>query len=205
MFRGSFEAIRTQVALVVVLIGMILFQGGCATIFGWKIHAPGVLSENFTKTVEPVPERVALYFPPELMSYESKNRGGRLADPQTYYVGEALAPMLMEGFQEAFEEFIWMEVEPTAAILRRYGIERLAIVRVKDFQNQVTLKGQKLTLVTETEVYDSDLQFLTRFESQGSSDSQKVFAKKGGPEVNLNAAVENNIEAMVRHLQDWKA
>ena len=180
------------------------FVAGCAAIFGWNIHAPGILSENFSKTVRPVYERVALYLPPDLLSYQSKNRGSQTADPQTYYIGEALGPMLIEGFQDAFDEFIFLETEPTPPLLKRYGIQRLAVVRIKDFQNHVTLKGQKLTLATETAVFDSDLRLLSKFDSWGVSDSQKVFAKKGGPEVNLNAAIESNILAIIQHLQDWK-
>ena len=180
------------------------FVAGCATIFGWNIHAPGILSENFSKRLTPVHERVALYLAPGLLNYQSKNKGGRTADPQTYFIGEALAPMLIEGFQDGFDEFIFLEAEPAPPILKRYGIRRLAVVRVKDFENSVTLKGQAVTLVTETTVFDQDMRLLSQFESRGTSDSQKVFAKKGGPEVNLNAAVENNVLAIVGQLQDWK-
>ena len=182
----------------------VLALTGCATIFGWKIHAPGLLSKEFETRVLPVKERIALYLPPETLAYESKARGGRLADPQTYYVGEALAPMLLEGFQTGFEEFIFLETEPTPAMMKQYAIPRLAVVRVKEFQNQVTLKGQAVSLLTETAVLDPELQLIARFESRGTSDAQKVFAKRGGPEVNLNAAIENNVLAVVQQLQDWK-
>ena len=178
---------------------------GCARLFGWDIHAPGILSRRFAETVQTVPERIALYLPPELLNYESKDRGSRTADPQTYHVGEALAPMLVEAFQEGFQEFIFLETEPTREILKRYGISRVALVRVKDFRNHVTWHGQALGLMTETVVLDSNLHLVSRFESSGSSDSQKVFSKKGGPEVNLNAAIESNVLAIVQHLQDWKA
>ncbi len=187
-----------------LLAFLLLFETGCAALFGWKIHAPGMLSESFSRTVQPTPERVALYFPPELLTYESKDRGSRTADPQTFYLGEALGPMLIEGFQGAFQEFIFLEVEPQPAVLKQYGIQRLAVVRIKDFKNHVTLKGQKITLVTETAVFDSDLHTLSDFESTGESDTQKVFAKKAGPEMNLNAAIERNVLAIVQHLQDWK-
>ena len=186
------------------LLGLAFIQTGCAAIFGWDIHAPGILSESFSKNVGPVHERVALYFPPELLHYESKDRGGRTADPQTYYVGEALGPMLIEGFQGAFDEFIFLETEPTPQILKRCGVQRLAVVRIKEFKNHVTLKGQALILVTETVVFGPDLHLLTRFDSSGISGSQKVFAKKGGPEVNLNAAIERNVLAIIQHLQEWK-
>lgn len=112
--------------------------------------------------------------------------------------------MLVEGFQTAFEEFIFLETEPTSALLTQYGISRLAVVRIKDFKNRVTWRGQAVTLVTETAVFDPDLTLLTRFESRGTSDSKKVFAKKGGPELNLNAALENNVLATVQSLQEWK-
>ena len=183
---------------------ILFFETGCAALFGWNIHAPGILSESFARTVQPAPERVALYFSPELLTYESKDRGSRTADPQTFYLGEALGPMLIEGFQNSFQEFIFLEVEPTPAILKQYGIQRLAVVRIKDFKNRVTLKGQKITVVTETAVLDSDLHTLSDFESTGESDTQKVFAKKGGPEMNLNAAIERNVLAIVQNLQDWK-
>ena len=186
------------------LLGLAFIQTGCAAIFGWNIHAPGILSENFSKRLTPVHERVALYLAPGFLSYQSKNKGGRTADPQTYYIGEALGPMLIEGFQDGFDEFIFLETEPSPPILKRYGIRRLVVVRVKDFENSVTLKGQAVTLVTETAVFDQDMRLLSQFESAGTSDSQKVFAKKGGPEVNLNAAIENNVLAIVAQLQDWK-
>ncbi|MBI4358631.1 MAG: hypothetical protein HY584_04960 [Candidatus Omnitrophica bacterium] len=175
---------------------------GCASIFGWDIHAPGILSEDFSKKVKPIPERVALYLPPELLAYVSHDRGGRTADPQTYHVGEALGPMLVEGFQAGFEEFILLETEPTSAILKRYGIPYLVTVRIKNFKNRVTWGGHAITVATEALVFDSDLKWLGRFESSGASDAEKVFAKKGGPQVNLNAALENNVLAIVEYLQD---
>ena len=184
------------------LILIFILHAGCARLFGWGIHAPGILSHNFTQLILPVEERVALYVSPSLLTYISTDRGYWSADPQTYHVGEALGPMLLEGFQDGFSEFIFMETEPTAEILRRYGIQRLAVVRIKDFRNQVTWKGQGLKLVTETAVFDSEMKEITRFESSGFSSSEKIFAKKGGPEVNLNAAIENNVRAIVQHLQD---
>ncbi len=198
--------LRRRVALFAVL-----FFAGCATLFGWDIHAPGILSEGYFREIQPVQKRVALYLEPSLMKYVSKNKGGWSADPQTYYVGEALAPMLVEGFQQGFGEFIFMEAEPTPAILKRYGIDALAVVRIKDFGNRVTWKGQGLSLVTETVVFDASLNPLARFQAGGMSDAEKVFAKKGGPEVNLNAAIENNVKALVQYLQDgftthvWKS
>ena len=184
------------------LFVLVIVSTGCARIFGWDIHAPGILSTNFTEQVQAVPARVALYLPPETFTFQSKNRGGRFADPQTYHVGEAFGPMILEAFQESFEEFILLEVEPSVPVLKRYAIPYLVVVRVKELNNRVTLKGQALQLVTETAVLDSDLNLLVRFEAKGASDAQKVFAKKGGPEVNLNAAIENNLSAVVYHLQD---
>ena len=63
-------------------------------------------------------------------------------------------------------------------------------------------KGHAVGVTTETTVFDSDLKRLDDFESMGSSDAEKVFSKKGGPQVNLNAALENNIKAVVEYLQD---
>lgn len=110
--------------------------------------------------------------------------------------------MLLEAFQGGFQEFIFMEAEPSAPILKRYGIPYLAVVRIKEFKNHVTMKGQAVSVLTETAVFDSDFKLLARFESRGTSDARKIFSKKGGPEVNLNAALENNVSAIVQHLQD---
>ncbi|MDP3921034.1 MAG: hypothetical protein Q8R76_09565 [Candidatus Omnitrophota bacterium] len=185
-----------------ILLTTALGLAGCVALFGWDIHAPGLLSNHFYETVQPAPARIALYIPKEVMTYVSQERGGRLADPQTYHVGEAITPMLIEAFQRAFDEFLYMEAEPTQAIMKRYAIAHVAAIRIKDFGNQVTLKGQAVTLLTEVELYDSELEFVARLEARGTSDAQKVFAKKGGPEVNLNAAIENNVIAIVQHLQD---
>jgi len=187
-----------------LILVLVLITSGCARLFGWEIHAPGVLSNNFSHTVQPVGERIALYLEPGLLNYQSKDRGSKTADPQTYHIGEALGPMLVEAFQAGFQEFIFLEAEPTPEILKRYGIPRVAIVRVKDFKNHVTWRGQTVTLVTETAVLDPDLRLLARFESTGTSEAQKVFAKKGGPEVNLNAAIETNALAIIQNLQGWK-
>ncbi len=185
-----------------LLMGLVFFSAGCTTLFGWDIHAPGLLSQYGVQNISPAKERLALYLSPEVLSYESKNKGGKMADPQTYHVGEAYGPMLVEAFQQGFEEFILMETEPTPAILKQYGIPHVAVVRIKDFGNRVTLKGQAVSLVTETILLDQDLNPLARFESTGTSDAKKVFAKKGGPEVNLNAAIEHNVLAIVQVLQD---
>ena len=189
--------------LFLILSGALtLSVTGCASIFGWDIHAPGILSDGFSKAVPPLSTRIALYLSPELLTYESKDRGGKTADPQIYHVGEALGPMLVEGFQDGFEEFIFMETEPTSQILKQYGIPYFVTVRIKNFKNHVTWHGQAVALSTETVVFNSNLKPVARFESQGTSDARKVFAKKGGPQVNLNAAIENNVLAIVQYLQD---
>ncbi|MBI3307588.1 MAG: hypothetical protein HYZ84_07280 [Candidatus Omnitrophica bacterium] len=175
---------------------------GCAALFGWDIHAPGILSTDFALQVKPIHERIALYLEPSVFSYQSKNRGGKLADPQTYHVGESFAPMLVEAFQNGFDEFIFLETEPTPEILKQYGIPYLAVVHVEDFGNKVTMKGQAVSLSTQTVVFDSEMTELKRFHSEGTSDAKKIFAKKGGPEVNLNAALENNAKLIVQYLQD---
>lgn len=184
------------------LVALVLIQPGCASIFGWNIHAPGILSEDFSRKVEPVSKRVALYLPKDLLEYQSKDRGGRTADPQTYHVGEALGPMLLEAFQESFDEFVFLEAEPNENVLKRYGIPYLVIIRIKNFDNRVTWGTHAVQLTTETVVLDSNLKPLGHFEATGISDAEKVFAKKGGPEVNLNAAIENNILAIIQYLQD---
>ena len=184
-----------------LLTGLLLFSG-CAALFGWKIHAPGILSQDYYSRVAPSEGRVALYLPEEVLHYQSTNRGGALADPQTYFVGEAFAPMILEGFQRAFREFILFEIEPDALMMRRYGVRKLAVVRIRALKNRVTLKGQAVQLETETRVYNEALQPVAAFESIGTSDAKKVFSKKGGPEINLNFAIENNVTALIQYLQD---
>ena len=189
-----------KIHLLTIISSFLLL--GCVRLFGWDIHAPGLLSSNFERQVTPLHERMALYLPPESLKYESTNRGGRTADPQTYHVGEAFGPMMTEGMQNAFDEFVMIEAQPTPEIMKRYQIPYLVIVRVTEFKNHVTWHGQAVSLVAETVVYDSDLKQIAKFDSRGTSDAKKVFAKKGGPEVNLNAAVEENVLAIVQYLQD---
>jgi len=175
---------------------------GCATLFGWDIHAPAVLSQRFYDRVEPAPDRVALYLDPSIPALISKNKGGRFADPQTYHIGEAYVPIMIEGFQRGFNEFVLIEKEPTQAMLERYAIPYLVYVRPKAFENDVSLKGQIVAFESETLVFDRSLVLLDRFRTTGRSDSKKVFAKKGGPQVNFNAALENNVESIVLYIQD---
>ena len=139
---------------------------------------------------------------PALPAYISRDRGGKTADPQNYHVGEALAPMLIEAFQNGFDEFVMMETEPRPEIMKQYGIRWLVMARIKDFKNEVTWKGQTLRLKIESVVLNPELKEAARFESEGSSQAEKVFGKKGGPEVHLNATLENTAEALVLHLQD---
>lgn len=181
---------------------LFVFLCGCAALFGWDIHAPGMLSNNFEYRIKPMNERVALYLDPSVWDYISKNRGGKLADPQTYHVGEAYVPMIVEGFQNAFDEFIFMEAEPTPEMVKQYGIHYLAVIRINGLGNDVTMKGQGLSLNTETVVLGRDFQTVGHFVSTGSSEARKIFAKKGGPEVNLNAALENNIMSIIEYMQD---
>jgi hypothetical protein len=182
------------------VLGLVLV--GCATLFGWDIHAPAVLSQRFYERVQPAPQRVALYLDPTLFGMISKNKGGRFADPQTYHIGEAYVPIVIEGFQRGFDEFILIEEEPTQEVLAQYAIPYLVYVRPKAFGNDVTMKGQTVAFETETFVFDKDLGLLDRFRTSGKSDSKKVFAKKGGPQVNFNAALENNTESLVLYIQD---
>ena len=193
-----------KIFFVPLLLGCTLSGTGCATLFGWDIHAPGILSESFTHTIQPQKTRIALYLDPGTPKVISKDRGSVLSDPQTYHLGEALYFMLIEGFQEGFEEFIFLEVEPTPGILKQYGIPYLASVAVTGFDNQKgkPLSRQVLTLTTNISLYDADLKLVRQFEARGSSDTRKVFAKKGGPEVNLNAAIESNVLTTIQFLQD---
>ncbi|OQA41907.1 MAG: hypothetical protein BWY49_00183 [Candidatus Omnitrophica bacterium ADurb.Bin314] len=193
-------AMKTARSLFVVL-GVLVFSG-CATLFGWDIRAPGVLSRRFYEHVHPESQRVGVYLDPALHGMISTNKGGRFADPQTYHIGDAYLPMAIEAFQQGFTEFVLIESEPTQEMLRQYAIPYLVYIKPGAFGNDVTLKGQAISFETEAFVFDQDLGFLDRFRTTGSSDSKKVFAKKGGPQVNLNAALENNIESVVLHIQD---
>jgi len=186
------------------MLGLVctLTLSGCATLFRWDIHAPAILSQRFYEHVEPAPQRLALYLDPSLLALISQNKGGRFADPQTYHIGEAYVPIVIEGFQRGFSEFILIEEEPTQQILAQYAIPYLVYVRPKAFENDVSLKGQIVVFKTETLVFDKDLVLLDRFRTSGKSDSKKVFAKKGGPQVNFNAALENNVESIVLYIQD---
>lgn len=192
-----FSALRSALCALLMIL-----SAGCATLFGWDIHAPGVLSQPFYSQVEPVPARVALYLDSETVNAVSKDRGGRLADPQTYYVGEAFAPILLEAFQQAFEEFVLIESEPTSEILKKYNIPYLVHVKIENFHNKVTLKGQAIEIRTVIDLYDQEMNRAAQFTATGVSDADKIFAKKGGPEVNLNSALENNARVTVQILQD---
>ena len=150
----------------------------------------------------PLHERVALYLPPDSLKYVSTDKGDRWADPQIYHVGEAFSPMMVEGMQNAFDEFVMIETKPTPEIMKRYQIPHVVIVRIKQFKNHVTWHGQAVSLMADAIVYDSNLKQVAQFESRGTSDAKKVFAKKGGPEVNLNAAIEENVLSIVQYLQD---
>ena len=186
------------------LLGLLLLPG-CARLFGWEIHAPGILSQNFYHQVAPSNARVGLYITPRLRDYISDDKGTRFSDPQNYYIGEAFTPLLVEGFQQAFDEFILLEVEPGPEILRQYAIPHLVVVDIAGFRNIKDMKGQAVVVTTEAGIYDTDMNLAARFEAKGSSGAQKVFAKKGGPEVNLNAALENNVIVIIQYLQDFLA
>ncbi len=175
---------------------------GCARLFGWDIHAPGLLSEGFYQHVAVEKAAVALYLMPGTEAYVARDRGSRWADPQTFYIGEAAAPILIEAFQAAFERFAFVEEEPTAAVLQRHGFDYLVAVRIGGFRNRVTLKSQRVILELEAEVYNKDLMRVAHFKSRGMSEAFRVFAKKGGPEVNLNAAIENAVVSMIYFLQE---
>ncbi|MFZ5801790.1 MAG: hypothetical protein ACOY3K_01585 [Candidatus Omnitrophota bacterium] len=176
--------------------------GGCASLFGWKIHAPGILSEDFSRFVPPSDERVALYVLPGTSEYLSSDKGTRFSDPQTYYIGEAFVPMLIEAFQAGFSEFVLMETTPTIAMMRRYGIPHLAVVEIRGFKNRKDFGSQGLDLFTETLLFDQNLKLISRFETRGASEARKVFSKKGGPEVNLNHAIESNLQSVVKYVQE---
>lgn len=194
---------KQKTLLQFTLWGLIAVSAsGCATLFGWDIHAPAVLSQRFYERVQPAQDRIAVYLDPSLPALISRNKGGRFADPQNYHIGEAYVPLAIEGFQRGFDEFLLIEDEPTQAMLTQYAVQYLVYIRLKAFNNDVSLKGQILSFETETLVFDKELRLLDRFQTSGKSDSKKVFAKKGGPQVNFNAALENNIESTVLYIQD---
>jgi len=172
------------------------------TLFGWDIHAPGIMSERFYEKRELINERIGLYVTEESRQYVSTNRGGKLADPQIYHIGEAFEPMSIEAFSVSCNEFVYLDVEPTNAILQQYAISDLVVIDITGFDNRVTIKGQAVALKTEVFIFDQSLSLWAHFESEGSSDAQRVFAKRGGPEVNMNAAIENNLTVTIQFIND---
>lgn len=179
-----------------------LLGAGCTAIYGWNIHAPGLLSDEFARDIPRTPARVALYVPEGQKDIVSKDKGTRWSDPQTYYLGEAFVPMLIESFQSGFTEFVLMEAVPTSDMMRQYAIDALVVTEITGFKNRKTLPAQGLDLYTETAVFGRDLQLLRRFEARGTSEARGTFAKKGGLEVNLNAAMEGNLRETVLQVQD---
>lgn len=195
LFRKKIQS--SAAALTVFLLT------GCAMLFHWDIHAPGLLSEAYYAQIRPEAARVGLYIPDGVLNYQSTNKGGRFADPQTYHIGEAMAPMLVEAFQGAFDEFILIEAEPTPELMKQYDIPYLVLLDIENFHNRVRIKGQGVALDTHVYILDQDMYLLAEFKASGASDARKVFAKKGGPEVNLNAAIESNLIATVQFVQDY--
>ncbi len=187
---------------VVFLAAAFCSLTGCTAIYGWNIHAPGILSSEFAQDVPAAKKRVALFIPEGQKDFVSHDKGTRLSDPQAYYVGEAFVPMLIEAFQSGFSEFILIEALPTPEIMHQYGIDALAVSEIKGFKNRKTLPAQGLDLYTETTVFNSDLKLMRRFEARGTSEAPGTFAKKGGLEVNLNAAIEGNLREIVTQVQD---
>ncbi len=181
---------------------MLVILSSCTAIYGWNIHAPGILSAEFAQDVPQSPHRVALYVPEGQKEIVSKDKGTRLSDPQAYYLGEAFVPMLIESFQSGFKEFVLMEAVPTPEIMRQYGIETLAVCEIKDFKNRKTMKSQGLDIYTDTTLFNPDLKLVRRFEARGTSEAPGTFAKKGGLEVNLNAAMEGNLREIVMQVQE---
>lgn len=190
-----------SVAACLFVLGILL--SGCAALFGWDIHAPAMLSERFSSLVPTSHTRLALLLTDDLRSWESRDRGSRFSDPQTYHIGEALSAMAIEGFQQGFEEFVFLETEPSPELLQQYGIPYLAVLDKAEFHHDKRMGDQVLGVVTLVGLYDRHLNELAVIESRGSSAAQSVFIKKGGPEVNLNAAVENNVLVTVQFLQEW--
>lgn len=195
-FLGLSVQVVSRWSLVIGLLS------GCTAIYGWNIHAPGILSAEFAQDIPQVSKRVALYVPEGQKDYFSTDKGTRFSDPQKYFVGEAFVPMLIESFQSGFSEFILMEAVPTPDIMQQYAIDVLVVTEIKDFKNRKSLPAQGLDLYTETTVFNRDLKLIRRFETRGTSEARGTFAKKGGLEVNLNAAIEGNLREVVLQTQE---
>lgn len=183
------------------LVGLVLLAG-CTAIYGWNIHAPGLLSSEFARDTPSLQKRVALYVPEGQKEFISKDKGTMWSDPQTYYLGEAFVPMLIESFQSGFSEFILMEAIPSPDLMSQYEVDALVVSEIKDFKNRKTLPAQGLDIYTETAVFDRNLKLIRRFEARGTSEARGTFAKKGGLEVNLNAAIEGNLREIILQVQD---
>ncbi len=177
-------------------------QAGCTAIYGWNIHAPGLLSDEFARDIPQVSKRVALYIPEGQKEFISKDKGTFWSDPQTYYIGEAFVPMLIESFQSGFTEFVLMEALPNPDIMNQYAIDAVVVSEIKDFSNRKTLPAQGLDIYTDTTIFNRELKLIRRFETRGTSEAKGTFAKKGGLEVNLNAAIEGNLRETVLQVQD---
>ena len=122
------------------------------------------VTDEYFQSVSKQPYSAGLVMDSGYRNYKSKDRGNAVADPQTYYIGEALVPLTLSYFGQAFEQVEVYEEFPDKANLAKEDFFIRPEIRL--FDNEITLGEQEILLTLGAEIYDRNLRKISEVEAK---------------------------------------
>lgn len=148
-----------------------------STLGCYTFHPSLEVHEQTIQNVCQSASAVVLIISPSYKGYTSLDRGHRLADPQIYRIGEALAPLTEEYFRHSFSDVLVIEDSELTA---KSAEGRFIIFpQVSAFENTLTMfpTTQTLEIWLSAEIATDAATTIGRAEGHGSSTHRVHFIK----------------------------
>lgn len=118
------------------------------------------VDNQFYETVSQRPLSVGLIMNQDYRNYKSKDRGNDWADPQTYYLGEAITPLTVSYFEKGFKEVRAYDERPKSAKSEDFFIQP----EIRRFENDVSFSEQEIYLILGAFIFDKNLKLIDEAE-----------------------------------------
>lgn len=178
--------------------GILFFAFVALTFSGChSIHPLSTPQGTIVSEVAPLQKKIGLVLDNEYQTYLSKDRGNPLADPQKYFVGEAIAPLTKHYFEKAALELNTYDSLDAAREDSTSGkYEYVIHPKIKIFDNTIRLTEQRIDIALDADIYDSKLNFLSKVQAQGMAHGDNH------PKETVSTAIQLTLSNLIREIKN---
>lgn len=176
--------------LALVFSGLLL--AGCHS-----IRPTALVTNTMISSAPKIETSTDLVIDSAYASFISKDRGSALADPQTYYIGPALAELTKTYFKKSFTAITILSTDPVSSKTSEYIIHP----KITGFENDVELSEQEIGITLEADVYDKNMKLIDRVKIHGRSRGKLgLFNPSETASHVVNLAIQNSLILLLKEI-----